>query len=354
MPNFRMLPNGTAELLIMSFIGGEDFNSLNFNQTLQEAEKAGATNFLVKINSGGGDVFEGLAIYNALAARNTEVVIEGLAASMASVIAMAGKKIRMNDNAIIMIHNPWQFAGGDAAYFEKVQKNLEMLKDSIGKAYARTGLAKEDLSKMMDEETWMNANEALNKKFVDEVIVTNAAPVNKFEAMNRYFNSIFNQDNKGKVSAMLKIQNALGLAGAGEDEIVVSIQSLKKSNADFKAQADASAVESDTLKKENEDLKKKLKDFEDAQKTADEQALETEAESVMNSAIKDGKILPAHKDMYKNMFKADKPGFEKFLASAPVISVVGKKPDDKTDEKLAKKRGLYNAVKESHEKVTKK
>ncbi|MRS05806.1 hypothetical protein EG832_21700, partial [bacterium] len=123
----------------------------------------------VVINSPGGSVFTGLGIYNLIRAYNPTVKIVGLAASMASVIACAGKEVRIADNAMLMIHNPWTVGwAGDANYFKKLAENLEKIKSQILKAYIeKTGLPEDQLSTLMNDESWIDAEEAKKLGFAD-------------------------------------------------------------------------------------------------------------------------------------------------------------------------------------------
>lgn len=129
----------------------------------------------VRINSAGGYVMEGLAILNALVraqqdGRKVTTHIDGLAASMASVIAMAGEDRIMADNALMMIHNPWDIAMGDAAELRRAADKLDLIRDQLVKVYAqKTGIAADDLVAMLEAETWFTAEQALEQNFVTEI-----------------------------------------------------------------------------------------------------------------------------------------------------------------------------------------
>lgn len=126
----------------------------------------------VHINSPGGSVFDGMAIYNAFARHPGEVVVyvDGLAASIASVIAMAGKRIIIARNANLMIHQPSCITIGTAKDLRKTADTLDMLDVSIAEVYAkRTGKKKEDLQALMQEETWYSAEDAVKDGFADEI-----------------------------------------------------------------------------------------------------------------------------------------------------------------------------------------
>ena len=99
------------------------------------------------------------------------VQIDGLAASAASVVAMAGTKVSMSPTALMMVHNPWTSASGDAADMQKAVALLDEVKESIINAYQiKTGMSREELSCLMDAETWMNAKRAKELGFCDEVL----------------------------------------------------------------------------------------------------------------------------------------------------------------------------------------
>lgn len=125
----------------------------------------------LSLHSPGGEVFDGLAIYHALKSRgNVDVRIEGLAASMASVIAMAGRSVEMPRNAYMMIHNPNGVAVGNSADMRQLADLLDKLKASLVSAYReKTKKTDEDLSAMMDSETWLTGDEAYALGFADIV-----------------------------------------------------------------------------------------------------------------------------------------------------------------------------------------
>lgn len=127
----------------------------------------------VVMNSGGGDVFAGLAIYNALREHDgfVTVRVDGLAASIASVVAMAGDKIIMSPGSMMMIHKPWTMVVGDVNDLDKTKEILNGIEDSIIPIYAsRTGMPAEDISELVEAETWMTAEQAVDKGFADELI----------------------------------------------------------------------------------------------------------------------------------------------------------------------------------------
>jgi len=134
---------------------------------------AGSGDVTVWINSPGGDCVAASQIYSMLMdyKGNVTVKIDGLAASAASVIAMAGTKVLMAPTALLMIHNPATMAYGDHADMQKAIELLDEVKESIINAYEiKTGLSRAKLSHLMDQETWMNANKAIELGFVDGIL----------------------------------------------------------------------------------------------------------------------------------------------------------------------------------------
>lgn len=126
----------------------------------------------LRINSPGGSVFDGVAIYNALARHSAEVTtyVDGLAASIASIIALAGKKIVMAENAMMMIHNPWTYTAGDSASLRKEADVLDQVRETLINTYAtRTGKERDVIGAALDAETWFTAQEAKDWGLNDEI-----------------------------------------------------------------------------------------------------------------------------------------------------------------------------------------
>ena len=147
----------------------DDITPAMFKEELDE----GTGPITVWINSPGGDVIAAAQIYNMLSQYpgKVTVMIDGLAASAASVVAMAGDEIVMSPVSMLMIHNPAMMAYGDHADFEKAIAVLDEVKESIINAYAeKTGLSRNKISKLMDEETWMNARKALELGFANSIL----------------------------------------------------------------------------------------------------------------------------------------------------------------------------------------
>ncbi len=159
-----------AELLIYDVIG--DWQGLSAKELVNELKAIDGDELVVRINSPGGSVFDGIAIYNALRYHpaNVHVRIEGLAASIASVIAMAGDTITMADNSLMMIHNPLGWVGGEAEDMRRTADMLDKATEAIALAYSgKSGRPIEDITPLMASETWFTAKEAQEHDLVDVI-----------------------------------------------------------------------------------------------------------------------------------------------------------------------------------------
>lgn len=162
--------NGPAEVLIFDEIG---FWGVTAEDFIKDFEGLQADDINIRLNSPGGSVFDGLAIYNSIASspKNVTVTIEGWAASIASVIAMAADSIRISEAAQIMIHKPWSFVVGNDDDMMKEVDVLRSLEDAIIDIYqARTDGDREIISDWVKNETWFKGQAAVDAGFADEVI----------------------------------------------------------------------------------------------------------------------------------------------------------------------------------------
>ncbi len=159
----------------------------------------------VEINSGGGDIFAGSEIYTALRSYkgNVTINIVGLAASAASVISMAGKS-RISPTGLFMIHNVSSRASGDHNAMQHSADVLKTADQSIANAYReKTGLSDKEILALMDHETWMNAEQAVKNKFVDEVMFAESKPISLFNSTQ-----MINDEAIGKLKKIIKGPNA--------------------------------------------------------------------------------------------------------------------------------------------------
>ncbi|MEG0177657.1 head maturation protease, ClpP-related [Anaerorhabdus sp.] len=183
--DFKQDENG-AELTIFGDITSlrwieSDVSSYDFKKELDEIT---TDNLLVRINSYGGEVAEGLAIYNLLKDFKGTVTtqVEGFACSIASVIFMAGKERVMNKSSLLMVHNAWSGCNGNAKDFEKMADDLRKINEPIVQAYiTNSTLTKDEVQDLLDGETWIIPDEAILYGFATKVVDSNVV-MNSMEA----------------------------------------------------------------------------------------------------------------------------------------------------------------------------
>lgn len=165
--------DGVAEILIYDDIGGSWWNpGLMAKDFIAELAELDAEKIDIRINSRGGSVYEGAAIYNAIKRHEAEITthIDGAALSIASVIALGGDRVVMSDTSWFMIHEPWGGVIGNAEEMRKEASVLDKISEVIRNVYVgKTGKDAADISAAMGEETWYTAQEALDAGFIDEI-----------------------------------------------------------------------------------------------------------------------------------------------------------------------------------------
>ena len=186
--------DGTRILTIDGVIAEESWFEDDVTPKLfREQLNAGTGDIVIFINSPGGDCVAASQIYTMLIEYkgNVTVKIDGIAASAASVIAMAGTEVLMAPTSLLMLHNPLTVAIGDSEEMQKAIAMLDEVKESIINAYAlKTGLSRLKISNFMDAETWLNAQKAIELGFADGMLtrdaaVTNAIPITGYQFSRR-------------------------------------------------------------------------------------------------------------------------------------------------------------------------
>jgi ATP-dependent protease ClpP protease subunit len=177
-PEVKAATEGDASISVYDTIGD------NWEGTGVTAKRIGAAlrnigprDVTVNVNSPGGDFFEGVAIYNLLREHKGKVTVQvmGLAASAASIIAMAGDEIRMGEGSFIMIHNAWAIAIGNRHDLAEASERLAPFDEAMAEVYSkRAGLSKEDAAALMDKETWIGAAQAIEDGFADGMLESEA------------------------------------------------------------------------------------------------------------------------------------------------------------------------------------
>jgi ATP-dependent protease ClpP protease subunit len=165
------IAGGPVDICIYDEIGGWGITAKQFAEDLKALGNVSAIN--LHIHSPGGDVFDGIAIYNLLNKHPASITvhIDGLAASMASVIAMVGDRIVMPENALMMVHKPWGITGGDANEMRNYADLLDKMESVLIPAYVqKTGKTAEEIASLLAVETWMDGTECLANGFADELL----------------------------------------------------------------------------------------------------------------------------------------------------------------------------------------
>ena len=172
---FVAAEDGSAEILIYEDVGEGWFGGISAKAFAEELKGLGGVKHLnVRLNSPGGSVFDGVTIYNLLRQHPAQVTttIDGIAASIASIIFQAGDRRIIAENGTYMIHDPWTMAYGSADDLRRQADVLEKLGASLRSTYAaRSGLSSEQVRELMSEETWFDAHETLEAGFADEVVL---------------------------------------------------------------------------------------------------------------------------------------------------------------------------------------
>ena len=237
-------------------IGAYGITAQDFINEIKEYKD---TSINLRINCIGGDVFDGMAIYNIIKKRNskTTAYIEGIAASMGSVIALAADEVVMAENSLFMIHNAWGGAMGEAEDMRKTASVLEKISGEIANIYQKkTRLLYDRITSMMDEETWLNAKEAYDLGFIDTISdsikVAAKYDVSKFKNITteQIQNKLNINVNNKKMTEELKnwFNNKV-------EEIVATVK-----GADNKSEVVESEV--NVILSDNEEISNKLSSFE--------------------------------------------------------------------------------------------
>ena len=246
----------SADVYIFDEIGTFGLTAQSF---IEEIKSYKDTPMSLHINCVGGDVFEGMAIYNVLKKRTakTTVYIEGIAASMGSVIALAGDEVIMAENSLFMIHNAWGGAMGEATEIRKTAALLDKISGEIADIYTKkTNLPYNRVKEMMDEETWLSADEAYNLGFIDSI--SDAIKVAAKYDVSK-FKNITDKEIQNKLSVNLKskkmTEELKNWFNAKVEEIIAKVKVSDESEA-----SDVKEVE--VMMADEKEVSEKLSGFE--------------------------------------------------------------------------------------------
>lgn len=219
-----------AEIIIYDVIGWPFIEADVF---VRELAGIKAKSIKLRINSPGGDVFDGMAIFNALKDHPARITtqIDGLAASMASVIALSGDEVTAHKNSMMMIHNAWVVVAGDRHLLGDVATNiLEKIDGNmLDIYYGKAGSGKRDLRQMMDDETWLTATEAKQKGLIDRVIESATQAKAQF-SLSMYANVPDGLEGKqeGRELTEREMERALRDAGGSRSFAKAAVSRMKQ------------------------------------------------------------------------------------------------------------------------------
>lgn len=287
------------------------------NAFRKELAKYKGKDITVWIDSYGGDVFAAAGIYNALKEHDGKVitVVDGKAMSAASVIAMAGEEIQMSPVGIMMIHNPWSSAQGDAREMRHAADVLDEVKETIVNAYQlKTGKSRKKISEMMDNESFMSAKAALKEGFADKILYTEGevnpqliedsfifSHLSIQNSMNDTMKKFFEIAQKEGLTSSAKQDSSESLepdANIKNNKQEVTTEMEIKNSAEFKTQLPA--IHDEVFNSGIAAEKARLKAFDVLNGKVDPEFLAKEkyedgatAESVLFKAMQEGKLIDA-------------------------------------------------------------
>jgi len=291
-----------ADVYIYSEVGGHDVNAKTF---IDELKSIGNKEIDVHINSLGGSVFDGLAIYNALKNHSKKVTtkVEGIAASIASVIAMAGDTIEMAENSLFMIHNPFAMSGGDANELRKTATILDKIRNEIADIYAsKSNHNAEHYINLMDVESWFNSNETLELGLINGI-------TQPMKIENNYDVSKFTNISSEKINKIINQTKTIVMAENTQNEVVENnnenptndasligkIKSMLGVSNEHEEGHDESVAEETDWAKTYEEMKDRVNNLEDAVHRIEE-AMGMKEEEIENKT----KELEVAKEEIKN------------------------------------------------------
>lgn len=258
-----------------------DVSSYNLSKKL--AELKGVNTINVHINSMGGEVAEGLAIYNALKNSKAKIntYVDGFACSIASVIFMAGEKRFMPESSMLMIHNAWMWAQGNPAALKKAATDLEKINQTSIKAYLnRINISEEKLQILLDDETFISPEEALKMGFATEIIKDSENKEISQNAKKTVFNKIFQIETEEVEEEPLKEGELMKTFECSECGYIVEMEELPEYYVCPECGADKDSFteinnEDETINEENDDSELETEDDE-TETSNDEEIEETE------------------------------------------------------------------------------
>lgn len=309
--NITTSDDGTSTIFLYGDIGDyTEVQSGRIAQELMEAERV-SRRIHVRINSNGGEVYSGIAIFNALrhSQADIRIYVDGIAASMASVIALCGKPVEMSKYARLMLHSVSGGCYGNKQDLQRCMEEIESLEGSLSEIYAeRLGMSQEGVRQTYfdGEDHWLTAQEALDLGFIDGIYDADPVPADSTPAqIYTLFNNRLIEPQKNREDMNLEdVKKRPRFKDCASDADVFRLMD----------QLEEEAGKVPILTKENTDLKAKVKTYED--KAAAEDL--TARKQLLDAAEQDGRIDATTRPIYENLLANDRENGEKALAQLPV------------------------------------
>ena len=313
---FNIIPGEDTCCILLYGDIGDNYGAVTSGQITRElmAAESAYKNIDIRINSVGGEVYTGIAIFNALRASKASITlyVDGVAASMASVIALCGKPVYMSRYARLMLHSVSGGCYGNKKDLKEVLEQMESLEDTLCQMYAeRLGKDTAAVKAAYFDGTdhWLTADEALSLGLIDGIY--DADPVPEDSTPEQIY-AIFNN----------RLNEPLNISDMNFEELKKRPQFKDcATEADVLARLDqleTTAGRADSIGKENDTLKAKLKDFEDAAEAAAAAA----RKALLDAAEKDGRINAETRPVYENLLKEHPDDGKKALAALPTKKMV--------------------------------
>lgn len=309
--NITTSDDGISTIFLYGDIGDyTEVQSGRIAREVMEAERV-SRRIHVRINSNGGEVYSGIAIFNALRQSKADIriYVDGIAASMASVIALCGKPVEMSKYARLMLHSVSGGCYGNKQDLQRCMEEIESLEGSLSEIYARRlGISQEEVRQTYfdGEDHWLTAQEALDLGFIDGIYDADPVPADSTPAqIYTLFNNRLVEPQKNREDMNLEdVKKRPRFKDCASDADVFRLMD----------QLEEEAGKVPILTKENTDLKAKVKTYED-KAAADALAARKQ---LLDAAEQDGRIDATTRPIYENLLANDRENGEKALAQLPV------------------------------------
>ena len=309
--NITTSDDGTSTIFLYGDIGDyTEVQSGRIAQELMEAERV-SRRIHVRINSNGGGVYSGIAIFNALrhSQADIRIYVDGIAASMASVIALCGKPVEMSKYARLMLHSVSGGCYGNKQDLQRCMEEIESLEGSLSEIYAeRLGMSQEEVKQTYfdGEDHWLTAQEALDLGFIDGIYDADPVPADSTPAQiyTLFNNRLIEPQNNREEMNLEDVKKRPRFKDCASDADVFRLMD----------QLEEEAGKVPILTKENTDLKAKVKTHEDKAAAEDLAA----RKQLLDAAEQDGRIDATTRPIYENLLANDRENGEKALAQLPV------------------------------------